>query len=90
MSAAAITQVEAALQALSPESLTIDDESDLHVGHQEAKRGAHLNIHIIAPCFANLSPLQRHRLVYDTLGNLEAIGVHALSITAEPTAAARA
>ena len=70
------------LQALSPTHLAIKDESHLHIGHREAGSGGHFRLRIVAPQFAGKSRLQRHRLVFDTVGDLAKAGAHALSIQA--------
>jgi len=71
------------LSALSPTALEIEDESHLHVGHAGAAGGAgHYRVHITAACFAGLSPVARHRLVYDRLFDLMPHAIHALVIEA--------
>ena len=75
--------VEAALQAaLSPESLTVQDDSAAHAGHAGAREGSHLSVHIVSARFAGLSRVARHRLVYDALRFLIPEGIHALAIDA--------
>ncbi|MBF2735188.1 MAG: BolA family transcriptional regulator [Betaproteobacteria bacterium AqS2] len=69
-------------ERLRPARLEVEDLSDEHLGHAEAGRGAHLRLRISAAGFAGLSELERHRLVYNCLGDLEKLGVHALAITA--------
>ena len=79
----AAERVTARLRArLRPARLEIEDLSDEHLGHAEADRGAHLRLRISTARFAGLSQLERHRLVYNCLGDLEDLGVHALAITA--------
>ena len=69
--------------ALQPASLVIEDESHQHAGHAEAKSGrGHFRVKIISELFTGLRPLQRHRLVYDAIGELMKTEVHALSIDA--------
>lgn len=70
------------LRALAPEFVAVRDDSAQHVGHREAGSGAHLHIRIVAACFAELPPLARHRLIYQTIGDLTAAGVHALAVAA--------
>ena len=78
-------QIESALQAaLQPQSLAVTDDSHLHAGHEGAKSGKHFTVHIRGACFAGLSHVQRHRLVYDALRDLIPQGIHALAIKAEP------
>lgn len=69
------------LAALSPESLEIEDESAQHAGHAGAS-GGHYRLTIVSPRFAGLDRIARHRLVYQTLGELMGSRIHALAITA--------
>jgi BolA protein len=71
------------LQALEPTRLDIRDDSARHAGHAGAKQGGHYVVGIIAPRFAGLSVMQRHRLVYDAAGDLMQTAIHALSISAK-------
>lgn len=70
--------------ALSPTRLDIRDDSALHAGHAGAREGGHFHLVVRSERFAGLGPVARHRLIYDALGPLGAIGVHALSIDARP------
>lgn len=77
--------LRAALQAaLSPTELEIRDDSALHAGHAGAREGGHFHVRIRSARFAGLLPVARHRLIYDALGPLGSIGVHALAIDARP------
>jgi BolA protein len=71
------------LAVLAPESLSIDDESAQHAGHEGAKGGGgHYRLVIVAPRFAQ-QPLQaRHRMIYEALGPLMHKEIHALAISA--------
>jgi BolA protein len=71
------------LDKLNPVQLEIRDDSAQHAGHAGAKEGGHYAIRIVAPCFAGLSTMQRHRLVYDAIGDLPQQRIHALSIAAK-------
>jgi BolA protein len=71
------------LATLEPTQLEIQDDSAKHAGHAGAKEGGHYAVRIVAPCFAGLSTMQRHRLVYDAVGDLPQQRIHALSITAK-------
>lgn len=87
MTTAAAEQAAALLRArLQPTRLEIEDRSDEHLGHAESGRGAHLHLRIAAARFAGLTQLERHRLIYNSLGDLERLGIHALAITAEAAA----
>ena len=68
--------------ALAPTQLDVQDDSHLHAGHAGAREGGHFTVRLRCACFAGLSRLSRHRLVYDSLGPLAALGVHALAIEA--------
>ncbi len=70
-------------QELSAESVEIEDQSHLHVGHAgAASGGGHYQVTIVASCFKGLNTLARHRLIYDALDNLMKKEIHALSIQA--------
>ena len=58
-------------QELSAESVEIEDQSHLHVGHAgAASGGGHYQVTVVASCFKGLNTLARHRLIYDALNNL--------------------
>lgn len=71
--------------AFSPNSLEIIDESHKHAGHASARGGGHYIVHIVSDAFAGKPTIQRHRMVYDAMGELMNTEVHALSIKAETT-----
>lgn len=63
--------------------LEVIDESHLHVGHAGAADGrGHFKVVVISDAFSSRSPLQRHRLIYDALGDAMETDIHALSIHA--------
>jgi BolA protein len=69
------------LQALDPVSLDIIDDSHLHAGHEGSKNGAaHFTVRIVTPRFSGLTPVARHRLVYDRLKDLLPYPIHALAL----------
>lgn len=69
--------------ALAPEELEIRDDSALHAGHAGARDGAgHYAVRLVAPAFAGLPMLKRHRLVYQSLASMMPREIHALSIDA--------
>jgi BolA protein len=76
------TEIRKCLEALAPSSLTIEDESAQHAGHAGASSGGHYRLTIVSSRFEGLNPVARHRLVYETLGNLMQSGIHALAISA--------
>lgn len=67
---------------LAPVELALQDESHLHAGHEGAKSGGHFSVRIVSPQFAGLRNVQRHQLVYRSLGELMRTDIHALSIEA--------
>jgi BolA protein len=71
-------------QALQPQSLELIDDSHLHAGH--GATGGHYTVRIVSDAFAGKTMVQRHRLVYDAVGDLMASEIHALSIDASTTA----
>jgi len=77
-----IEKYELALkQALSIDSLKIDDESHLHAGHAGAQGGAgHYRIFVKSSAFNGLSRVQQHRLVYDALSAWMPHEIHDLAI----------
>ena len=75
--------IRQALAALDPEKLELTDDSALHAGHAGARDGGgHYQLVIVSRRFAGLGRVQRHRLVYETLGSLMAGTIHALAVTA--------
>ena len=69
------------LAILKPIRLELIDDSALHAGHEGAKGGGgHYRLLIVSAEFMGKSTLQRHRLVFDTLGELMRCRIHALSI----------
>jgi BolA protein len=71
------------LGGLAPAQLEIIDESHLHAGHAGSRNGAsHFRIIISSAQFNGLTPVARHRLVYDRLHDLIPYPIHALAIVA--------
>ncbi len=68
------------LSVLEPESVQLVDEDHLHVGH--GADGAHWQLTIVSEAFRGISPLARHRMVYEALGDLMKRDIHALKIEA--------
>ena len=74
------TRLEA---ALAPESLQVEDEGHMHIGHEGAKDGrGHFRVLIVSNQFQGKTPIQRHRLIYQALGQLMQTDIHALAIEA--------
>lgn len=71
------------LQVLQPLLCEIIDDSALHAGHAgAASGGGHFRLRIASAEFSGLNRINRHRLVYDALGELMQREIHALSIEA--------
>lgn len=74
-------------ERFAPTLVEVIDDGHLHAGHAGARSGkGHFRVRIVAPAFAGLTPLQRHRLIYDSLAELMAQDIHALSIDASAPA----
>lgn len=70
-------------RVLQPVELDIIDESARHAGHAgAASGGGHFIVTIVSPVFENKTLMQRHRLVYDAVGDIMHSEIHALSIQA--------
>lgn len=80
--ATTLDALRARLAGLTPLRLEIRDDSARHAGHAGAREGGHFTVAIVSPRFAGLATMQRHRLVYDAVGDLMQRGIHALSISA--------
>ena len=83
MSEKRIKMISDRLMALNPKDLDIIDEGHLHIGHEGAKKGGHFKVIVISDQFKNKTLLERHRLVYNAVGELMETEIHALSITAK-------
>jgi BolA protein len=70
-------------QQFQPSFLEVIDESSQHAGHAGANASgmnSHFRVRIASSQFENLSRVQRHRLVYDSLQEFLDNGLHALAI----------
>jgi BolA family transcriptional regulator, general stress-responsive regulator len=75
--------IEAVLSAaLQPTALAVQDDSAAHAGHAGAREGRHFSVKVVSECFAGVSRVGRHRLIYDALDPLISQGIHALAIDA--------
>ena len=72
------------LQALSPVSVDLRDESAQHAGHAGARPsgGSHWQLTIVSDAFRGKTAVARHRMVYEALGDLMKRDIHALKIEA--------
>lgn len=79
--------------AFRPEAIEVIDESHLHAGHHhgasdhhagfDGSAGTHFRVRVVAPAFAGMSRIDRHRAVNAALAEELAGGVHALAIEAK-------
>ena len=79
--------------ALRPLQLRVLNESHLHAGHAGNPGGGpdaetHFRVEIVSDAFAGLTPVARHRLVYDALRTEMAEGLHALALKTKTAAEA--
>ena len=75
-------------ERLAPTAVEVIDESSAHAGHAGADgsgSGTHFRVRIGSALFAGLSPVARHRLVYDALQDFLDRGLHALAIETQIT-----
>jgi len=72
------------LAALQPLTVDLRDESAQHAGHAGARPsgGSHWQLTIVSEAFRGKSPVARHRMVYEALGDLMKRDIHALKIEA--------
>ena len=85
MTAERVAMIRSRLEEAIPvEHLEIEDESHLHRGHEGAKAGGgHFRVLVVSPRFADQNRIQRHRTVYQAMGDaMRADTIHALSIRA--------
>ncbi|KQZ28952.1 BolA family transcriptional regulator [Mesorhizobium sp. Root552] len=85
--------IEAKLaKAFSPDRLVVINESHLHAGHHHVEHGhvakfdgegeTHFRVRIVAPAFAGMSRVDRHRAVNAALDAEFKAGLHALAVEA--------
>ncbi len=79
-----IARIRSRIQsALAPESVEVVDESHLHAGHAGARDGrGHYQVVVVSPVFEGKTRLQRHRMVFEAVGDLMATDIHALGVKA--------
>ena len=79
-----LAEIRSRLQtALSPESLQVEDEGHMHIGHEGAKDGrGHFRVLVVSDQFQGKNLIARHRLIYQAMGDLMQTDIHALAIDA--------
>jgi len=76
-----VQQIEQRLAALEPEAIELSDDSASHAGHAGARAGGgHYRLTIVSPRFAGKSRIERHRMVYQLLGEMMQRQIHALAL----------
>jgi len=81
-----MAKIRQRLSVLEPVLCQIEDDSAQHAGHAGAASGAgHYRVTISTQKFNGLKLIERHRLVYDAVGDLMHTDIHALVITATGT-----
>ena len=66
---------------LNPSHFELVDDSAKHAGHPGASSGGgHYSVVVVSEAFEGLSRLDRHRLVYEALGNMVGTEIHALAL----------
>ena len=78
------TFIESTLrEALAPTHLSVRDESERHRGHAGAAAGGgHFRVTVVSSAFEGKARLERHRTVYDALGDAMRAEIHALAVRA--------
>ena len=81
---ARVDAIRAQLQAsLHAQTVDVIDDSRLHAGHAGARDGkGHFRVRVVSERFRGMRPVQRHQLVYSSLGALMQTDIHALGVTA--------
>ena len=70
-------------EAFKPEMVSVDDESHLHAGHEGARDGrGHFRVLLVSGAFEGKRMIQRHRMIYQALGEMMQNDIHALTIDA--------
>lgn len=69
-------------QSLSPVHMELVDVSAAHAGHAQAQGAGHFHLTIVSDAFKGKTPVQRHQMIYQALGDLMRTEIHALSIQA--------
>jgi|SRR5687767_4210672 BolA family transcriptional regulator, general stress-responsive regulator len=81
---ARVDAIRAQLQAsLHTQTVDVIDDSRLHAGHAGARDGkGHFRVRVVSERFRGMRAVQRHQLVYRSLGALMQTDIHALGVTA--------
>ncbi|OGI51596.1 MAG: cell division protein BolA [Candidatus Muproteobacteria bacterium RIFCSPLOWO2_01_FULL_60_18] len=79
-----VTLIENRLrEAFAPQKIEVRDDSHRHAGHEGAQSGGgHFAVTIVSSRFQGKTPVQRHQMIYQALGEMMKTEIHALSIQA--------
>ena len=78
-----LERIEKRLAVLTPDSVELIDDSELHAGHEGAKEGGgHFQLVVVSPLFEGKSTQQRHRMIHAALGDMLEREIHAVTIKA--------
>jgi BolA protein len=71
-------------KAFAPQSLAVEDESHLHIGHagHRPEGQTHYRVYIVSDAFAGKSRVERHRMINAALAAELAGSIHALALHA--------
>ena len=69
-------------EKLNIQYLDIVDETHKHANHSQSN-GGHFRVIIISDDFSNKSLIDRHKMIYNILGDMIKKEIHALSINAK-------
>jgi BolA protein len=77
-------RIEARLrEAFAPLALEVVDDSHRHRGHAgAASGGGHFRVRLVSERFRGVARVERHRLVYEALGDAMRGEIHALELDA--------
>ena len=65
---------------LDIQHIEIKDFTGRHLNHKTLEGGFHLEATIVSSDFIDMSLIERHRAVYDSMGNMMNNEIHALSM----------
>ena len=69
-------------EKLNIQYLDIVDETHKHANHPQSN-GGHFRVTIVSDDFSNKSLIDRHKMIYNILGDMIKKEIHALSINAK-------
>ena len=70
-------------QEINVQHIKISDLTEGHKNHTHYDGGGHYKLIIVSEDFIDISLIQRHKKIYDILGDMVKQEIHAISITAQ-------